>query len=239
MIIQFSANYFRSKNLHLINVFTLLALFTFSIAACNQNTQQKATYEEDTSVQQHNDTQVNAPINKTTDSILNQKNDTLLYGLSTDILTYLKTKNYKQLAALIHPDGVRFSPYGNIDTGHDKKLSATQLLSLSESSKKVLWGNYDGSGDPIKLSLADYFKKFVYDADFLNTKEKSINSFINNDSRFTNLRLVYPSGSFVLYHIPGINPKYSGMDFKTLVIVFKKENGKAWLVGVVHDQWRA
>ena len=207
------------------------------IVSCNESNTQPAPPPADSIVKKM-DSVIAKPV--ITDSVVWVKDDTALINLSGQILRSLKAKNYKALAALIHPAwGVRLSPYGHVDTLHDKILSAEKLYQLAKSPKKISWGNYDGTGDSIKLSVADYFKKFVFDVDFLTAKDKSINSFVNNDSSFTNLRSAYPSGGFTQFHIPGINPKYSGMDFKTLILVFKKENEKAWLVGVVHDQWRA
>ncbi|MEI8091095.1 MAG: hypothetical protein WCG98_02340 [bacterium] len=38
------------------------------------------------------------------------------------------------------------------------------------------------------------------------------------------------------YHFTGFDPQYSGMDWKSLWLVFGEENGIWKLVGVVHGQ---
>ena len=217
------------------NLILIIILFLF-MTGCNQNNQQKVSDKQDTSEQQK-DTLVNTAINKKSDTIAIEKIDTLLLSLSTDILQYLKTKNFKQLATFIHPDGLRFSPYGYVDTAHDQKLSATQLVGLSQSQKKILWGRFDGTGDPINLSVGKYFDKFVYDVNFLSAEKRSVNKTLSTGNSLKNLSSIYPGYDFTEFYFPGFNPKYEGMDWKALRLVFKKENEKYYLVAIIHDQW--
>ncbi len=224
-----------------INILILI----FFVAGCNQNNTTPAVTDTST-VKKKADTIVAAKpdtaITKkdVTDSAALAPNDTALLALSRQIFTVLKEKNYTKLVSFIYPGWhIRFSPYGHIDTLTDQAFSADTLLRWNKTQQKVYWGKYDGTGDSIKLGTKDYFKKFVYDADFLHADEKSVNQLMHNGGIFTNLQAMYPGCSFIHFYVAGTNPKYTGMDWKGLVLVFKKDgNGKAWLVGVVHDQWR-
>jgi hypothetical protein len=48
---------------------------------------------------------------------------------------------------------------------------------------------------------------------------------------------VYRGDSYSEFYFPGFDPKYDGMDWRALRLVFKKENEKLYLVGIIHDQW--
>ncbi len=214
-----------------------ILMICFLVAGCNQNSSTKkiTTYD---SVAINNDS-IEKKISSKNDTVSVMKNDTALMNLSVSILKYLKAKDTKKLAEFIDSSSpVRFSPYGDVDTLHDKKLTAEELLAYSKNQKKIHWGIYDGTGYPINLSLNKYFEKFVYDLDFLKAKQTSINKIISGGSTFNNLVSIYPDCDFTQFYFPGSEKKYNGMDWKALVLVFKKDGGKYYLVGVIHDQWR-
>ncbi len=155
---------------------------------------------------------------------------------SKQVVNALKNKNVKTLASYVHPaEGVRFSPYGNIDTERDLTFRRKDVLKLYALPAYV-WGQADGSGDDIKLNFAGYYKKFVYDKDFVRAPNVSYNRIVKQGNTIVNLREAYPKAKFVEYHFPGTR-KYDGMDWRSLRLVFEK-SGKNWyLVGISHDQW--
>jgi len=213
-----------------------LLIAALLIAGCNQNEQVESN--KDPVVNQKKTDTLTKEIAKNNDSVLPKQNDSTLVNISTEILKYLKKKDYQQLAAFVHPSsGIRFSPYGYVDTLHDQKFAATQLSSYGQNRKKIIWGRFDGTGEPINLSIDNYLEKFVYDVDFLNAKQKSVNKIIGAGNSSNNLQSIYPGCDFTEFYFPGINPKYDGMDWKSLKLVFKKENTQYFLVGIIHDQW--
>lgn len=161
-------------------------------------------------------------------------------ALAKQVLLALKNKDYTAFANFIHPlEGVRFSPYGFVDTTSDIVLSPRAFLDeLSKKPQtKITWGEYDGTGEPIVLTIEAYFKKFVYNADFLNAPQNSWNEMIGSGNSLNNLTTIYKDCAFTEHHFPGFNQKYSGMDWCSLRLVFKKYNNQIYLVGIVHDQW--
>ena len=58
-----------------------------------------------------------------------KRKDSILLKTTQNILTLLKNKNYLAFANYIHPvEGIRFSPYGFVDTVHDIKLSKQKFM---------------------------------------------------------------------------------------------------------------
>lgn len=166
--------------------------------------------------------------------------DTVLLALTNEVLTALKNKNYDSFALFIHPEeGVRFSPNAFVDTPAHKVFTADEFKKEASIKKqrKIIWGDYDASGDPINKTINEYFKEFVYDVDFLTPEKRKVNEFIQGSSSQNNLLTVYEGCEFTESNFSGIEKKYDGMDWRSLRLVFKMKDGKFFLVGVIHDEW--
>ena len=87
------------------------------------------------------------------------------------------------------------------------------------------------------LTIEEYFKKFIYAADFLNAEKVSINQKNGQGNSINNIVEIYKPCDFVESHFAGFDKSLGGMDWQSLRLVFKKYNDKYYLVGVVHDQW--
>jgi hypothetical protein len=164
----------------------------------------------------------------------------VLTQLTKDILVEIKMGNYSSLIKFIDPvSGVRFSPYGYIDTASDIVLTREKYLGKAANPKqgKMIWGVIDPSGEPINLTVDGYMKKFVYDVDFLNPEKFKVNEFIGGGNSLNNLLSVYKGSEFTESHFSGFEKKYEGMDWRSLRLVFKMRDGKYYLVGVIHSEW--
>lgn len=161
-----------------------------------------------------------------------------LTTIATEILTTLKAKDYKAFAAYFHPtDSVLFSPYGFIDVKSSKKLTKATFSKLIEERGSVDWGNYDGSGETIRLTAQKYMEQFVYNADYLHAEKTALNQIIGKGNTLNNLNEIYPQCPFIEYHFSGFDKKYEGMDWTSLRLVFKQYQSTYYLVAIVHDQW--
>lgn len=173
-----------------------------------------------------------------------------LKSVAQKTILAIQNKDFDTLSTLIYPDkGVRFSPYTHVDIQKDIVFTSEQIKTFFQDTKKYLWGEQDGSGEPIELAPADYFKRFIYDQDFAKAKEIAINKIIGHGNTINNISKVYPQSSFVEYHFPGFDPKYGGMDWKSLRLIFEKwekwekwekgeqKEGRWFLIGIVHDEW--
>ncbi|GAA3411126.1 hypothetical protein ACFFNY_19295 [Paenibacillus hodogayensis] len=152
----------------------------------------------------------------------------------------LKRQDWSRLAELAHPDrGIRFSPYGFVDTDKDLVFPSAALGKLYADTTKYEWGIYEGSGEPIRLTFAEYYAKFIYDVDFAKPEQTAVNKVVGKGNMANNMSEAYPSDryAFVEYHFSGFDPKYAGIDWKSLRLVFEKDGGRLYLIGIVHDQW--
>src|SRR5687767_1826584 len=112
------------------NIVVFIIAVCLILIACKNKSESKI---EDTSV----DTVQG--LNRKTDSLLQAKRsgdsiqlirrkDSILLKLTQGILLTLKNKNYSAFANYIHPvSGIRFSPYGYIDTIHHIRFSRQKI----------------------------------------------------------------------------------------------------------------
>ena len=157
---------------------------------------------------------------------------------STNVITALAEKDMDTLSSLVHPvEGVRFTPYTYVSLEKDLLFTKEEIKSFLENEKEYIWGNYDGIGDEIKLTPKEYYDKFVYTADFANAPEIGYNTVLSSGNMLENQFQVYENPIIVEYYFPGFNPKYEGMDWQSLRLVFEEYEGKWFLVGIIHNQW--
>lgn len=157
--------------------------------------------------------------------------------LGTEILAAFRNRDMQKLSVYIHPDkGVRFSPYTYVETEKDVVISREEIKTLFDSDKAIVWGFYDGSGDPIELTFAEYIDRFVYDQDFLETGEAIYDQKTDRGNTINNVFEVYEDCHVLEYYFEG-TPEYDGMDWRSLKLVFEEKDGNWYLVGVVHDEW--
>ena len=171
----------------------------------------------------------------TEEIVLSQQDSIRATGLQ--VLTFLKQQNAEELTKYFSPNGVRFVPYSFIDTANNKKLTAEEFLTATQKKWILTWGSYDGSGDPIKLTVSDYIKKFVYNADYLSAEATAYDAIMKQGNSINNIKDIYPNHHFIDYHFSGFDQKYEGMDWTSLRLVFKKQDEQYFLVAIIHDQW--
>lgn len=153
------------------------------------------------------------------------------------IISLLKNSDMKELSLHVRPQmGLHFSPYTTVkDT--DQVFSPDQVAGLTTDPTVYLWGNYDGSGEPINLAFSDYYAKFVYDEDFFNAPQVALNHRLGTGNSIDNASEYYPGSMVVEFYFPGFDPQYEGMDWRSLRLVFMQEGYDWFLVGIIHDQW--
>lgn len=189
-----------------------------------------------------NDPQKKAAEDKTKDTLVFEQDtttpDTNIGSLSQIILKHIKNKEYQALVQYIHPElGIRFSPYSFINLKEDVIIKASQLPRMINNNEKQFWGLYDGTGEEIKLTTKEYFSKFVYDVDFLNAPSLTVNTSSVAGNSINNIKEVYPDAEYTESYFAGFQKKYEGMDWRALRLVYKKAEGKYYLIGIIHDQW--
>lgn len=161
-----------------------------------------------------------------------------LLTTSVEVMELLKIMDMVSVADYVHPSlGLRFTPYDYVDTQANLVFTAAQVAGLAQDNTVYLWGNFDGSGNPINQVYSDYHQSFVYDEDFLNPHMIGVNNKIGMGNSLNNVDTAYPNGEFIEFHFTGFDPQYSGMDWRSLKLVFEDVGGAWYLVGIIHGQW--
>ncbi len=153
------------------------------------------------------------------------------------VILLLKNQDMQALAEVVHRNvGVRFSPYAYVQPDNMIFLK-TQIAGMMDDPTIFHWGIADGSGMDIDLTFAEYFADFVYDVDFASAPQIAVNQRLGIGNSIDNSQEVYAGNMVVEYYIPGIDPQYDGMDWRSLRLVFKYCQGNYDLIGIIHDEW--
>lgn len=153
------------------------------------------------------------------------------------VILALKDKDLTKLAALIHPEkGVLFSPFAHIDQETALVFQQDELPDLTDATVRT-WGIYDGSGEPIELTFAQYYDKFVYDKPFIEAESVGKDEIIGQGTTVVNLKEVFPNSYIVDYHFSGFDDQYEGMDWESLILVLEQHEGAWYVSAIVHSQW--
>lgn len=187
-----------------------------------------------TEVQQHQE--VTAGVTEKIDSAVPAKNkNQIISELNSTLLKHLKNGEYPKISKYIHPEkGVRFSMYAHV-SDRDKHFSRAEFEEFVSSPVKFTWGETDGEGRKVVLSLQDYLRTWVFKKDFADSR-LSVNTFQGSGNSLNNLEEKYPEADFTENYIPGTK-EYSGMDWNTLRFVFEKYGEDYYLVAIINDQW--
>jgi hypothetical protein len=155
-----------------------------------------------------------------------------------DLVAMLEEADYEALSRHVHPArGLVFSPYGHVDLTSAVHLSREEVARLGKDALPRTWGTADGTGDPIRLTFADYAERYVYDRDYAEAPQVAVDQRLGQGNTLHNLEDAFPGSAFVEFHFPGEDPQYGGMDWRSLRLVFEELGNRWWLIGVVHDEW--
>ena len=163
---------------------------------------------------------------------------TSLLQAAAGVTDALQAKDYETLSSYIHPTrGVIFTPYSTVNVQQDRRLTAEQIKTLAQDTTTYIWGYEDGRGDPIQMTITEYFARFVFDADYTQAPKVAVDQIITSGNALENITEAYPDCHFVDFCYPSRDPASDGLDWCSLKLVFVGE-GTAWyLVGVVHGEW--
>jgi len=238
------------KNFILVGILVVLML---TFAGCNNNPNDPANGQADTNTSAGTNGDMNDTVNnpkKDTDSdkikyeyteegiIQSKTAEAVIKDTATKVMTALKEKDFAALAGFVHPEkGVRFTPYTYVLLENDLVFTKEEIKDFLSSQKEYLWGYYDGSGEEIRLTSAQYYDKFIYSKDFLNAEQVGYNEVLSFGNMLENQFEVYPGAIVAEYYFSGFDPQYEGMDWQSLRLVFQQHEEAWYLVGIIHNQW--
>jgi hypothetical protein len=165
----------------------------------------------------------------------------IIEARARQVMLAIKNRDMQRLASFVHPrKGVRFSPYVYVDKKTARALSRQQVVNLYRSRQRLVWGEQDGSGDPIRMTFRQYFSRYVYRMDLLTDKEVGYNPPDRGGpgTDINNVLENYPRAILVRYAHDGITgPQGGAMDWQQLWLVFEKMGNDWYLVGIVNNEW--
>lgn len=162
----------------------------------------------------------------------------LLLSAAFDTLTALQARDYQSLSSFVHPtEGVIFTPYSTVEPDVNLCFTPTQVLKLGQDTTQYVWGTIDGKGDPLELTAAAYFDRFVYNADYLQAPMIGIDQVIGSGNALENVSEALPDCRFVEFYFPGLVPEYEGFDWCGLKLVFSEYHGAYKLRAIIHSEW--
>ncbi|MEO6391736.1 MAG: hypothetical protein ABIP75_07780 [Pyrinomonadaceae bacterium] len=159
----------------------------------------------------------------------------IIQNRARQVILAIQAKNMNQLANYVHPTkGVRFSSYSYVDKDGDLVFRPAQVRDLGTSKRRYHWGEYDGSGDPIRMTFDRYYREFVYDKNFARAPEIRYNEISGGGTIIINIFSSYPGAIVVDHYFP---PTEGEMDWRSLRLAFQKRGSVWYLVGIIHNEW--
>ncbi|MCM3759205.1 hypothetical protein M3212_00235 [Alkalihalobacillus oceani] len=169
-------------------------------------------------------------------SLPGETGEQLITKHAQTVVDALAEKDFTTVADYVHPEkGVRFSPYAYVEKDH-QSFTRESVRQMMSDSTVYFWGTYDGSGNAIELTPAEYYERFLYQKDFAQAEEIHFDQLTERGNTLHNAAEIYPDAHFVEFHLPG-SEELAGMDWASLIMAFEKWNGQWYLVGMIQDQW--
>jgi hypothetical protein len=154
------------------------------------------------------------------------------------VLDDIKNGDYGALARSVHPEyGVIFSPYATISLSSNKCFTSNQVADFETDANAYVWGVYDGSGDPIEMTPAEYFARFVYNKDFSRAPAIGVNYVVRSGNALENITEVFPDVRFVEFHSPGDDKNPDSHSWNSLRLGFEEYAGALRLTVILHSEW--
>ena len=161
-----------------------------------------------------------------------------LLGSACAVNRAIQQGSWSALAAYVHPElGVTFTPYSTVEPDSDLTFTAEQIKGLAQDQTVYTWGFEDGRGDPIQMTMLQYFERYVYNYDYTQAPQIGIDRVITGGNALENLAEAYPGCRFVDFSFPSTDPVNDGMDWSSLKLVFQPSETRWYLVGIVHGEW--
>jgi len=159
-------------------------------------------------------------------------------GLAAEILPLLQSRDFASLAPFIHPElGVRISPYGYVNVDTDLVFTREEVAAFGSNQQVYTWGVQAGSGMDIKLTVADYWERYVSSETPAQEWELLLDPTRKASNSIDNFGEVYPDGYYVEYFQPGTE-EYGHLDWRSLRLGFQQSgDGAYYLTAIIHNEW--
>lgn len=142
--------------------------------------------------------------------------------------------NPEVLASLVGEAGLRISIDSYLDDTEDVQLTAQDLI--SPSTKDVLWGYADGSGDPVERTIIEHLTEIAGSTAITSTEIIALDTQIGSGNTINNIADVYPEARIVEYYFSGTD-YYGGLDWNSMYFVYDASGEQPVLIALVQAAW--
>jgi len=153
-----------------------------------------------------------------------------------EVLKALSIQDYQTLGGLVSADGLSMDLYPRFDSVKNL-ITKGGVSEISTAPKKYLWGYTDGKGDAINLTATEFIEKYIYTADYLNAPNVAVNKKLGGGNSLNTIDEDVNGRVYTTFHFSGFEPKYEGMDWTTIYLIFDFEDGEYMLRGIAKDNW--
>ncbi|NUP12872.1 MAG: hypothetical protein HOW73_43085, partial [Polyangiaceae bacterium] len=158
-------------------------------------------------------------------------------------LDALDKKDASGLAALAHPErGIRFTPFGIVDSKRDVVLHTAELKRAFSDPTVRTWGHMGESDQRIRMTFSQYRDRFLYDRDYAKLRAAQPDTTDTFEGRIWNvaairdaLREAYADGTGSEYRSPP--PKGDDLDWRVLRVICAPHDGNHYVVGIISNEW--
>lgn len=174
--------------------------------------------------------------NKTKTEVITNEQKVLI--TAREVIQKLSVRDYETLEELVGPDGLSLDIYPNFDL-QKNLIEKKDISQIPQDTKVYLWGYTDGKGDPINLTRAEFLTKWIYNnsIDYLKAPYVAINKKLGGGNSVNTIDVAREGRTYVAFHFSGFDPKYSGMDWTTLYLIFDFIDSEYKLRGIAKDNW--
>lgn len=164
--------------------------------------------------------------------------DSALVQYAYAVLRQIKDSDYKGLSTVVHPEyGVVFSPYSTVTLATDKYFTASQVAKFDRDSTVYVWGVYDGSGEPIEMTPADYFERFVFDRDYTQAEKIGVDQVVRTGNALENITEAFPNVRYVDFYLSGGQKAEEELAWGSLRLGFEEYEGFLRLTVIIHSEY--
>lgn len=158
------------------------------------------------------------------------------FEISIKVLTAIRNRDYQLLADYVHPEkGIIFSPDSYVDYNEDPIFSAEQIRAFGSDNTIYSWGYFDVSEKLIELTASEYFDEFVYDKEYIYSRQIGINTIVCSGNLEENVADLFPNAIFIDFHDEGTE-EVDRIDWSDLKIVLEKYNGALNVIAVINSR---
>ncbi len=160
-----------------------------------------------------------------------------LTQLAFQVASAIKASDYDRLSDFVHPDyGIVFSPYATVNLSSNRWFTADEVSDFDNSSEQYVWGLTNDGGEPIQMSVSDYFSRYVFNYDYTIAPLVGINYIVRSGNSVENIMEAFPGSQFVDLCYPGASDSES-QDWSTLRLVFEDYDGQLMLTAIIHSEY--